>query len=44
MATEIVVMDMFKINGFSNARNLIDIAQETIQIRVVADSVFVAFE
>ncbi len=44
MATEIVVTNMVKINGFSNARYLIDIAQETVQIQVVADSVFVAFE
>lgn len=44
MATEIVVTNMVHINSFSNARYLIDIAQETVQIQVVADSVFVAFE
>lgn len=44
MATEIVVTNMVHVNGFSNARYLIDIAQETVQIQVVADSVFVAFE
>jgi hypothetical protein len=36
--------DMVKIDRFGNARHLVDVAQETVQVQVVTDAVFVAFK
>ncbi|MPN32414.1 hypothetical protein SDC9_179892 [bioreactor metagenome] len=44
MAAEIVVANMVKIDRFRDAWHLINIAQETMQIEIVADAMLVAFE
>lgn len=44
MAAEIVGADMVEIDRFSNARHLINIAQETVQVQVIADAVFITLE
>jgi hypothetical protein len=44
MAAVVVVADMGKTHRFRNARHLVDIAQETIQIEVIADAAFVALK
>ena len=44
VAAIIVVTDMGKIHGFTNARHLVDIAQEAVKVRIIADPVAIAFE
>ena len=44
MAAIVVVADVGKTHCFRNARYLVDIAQETIQIGVIADTAFVALK
>nr|VUD34641.1 Uncharacterised protein [Raoultella sp. NCTC 9187] len=44
MAAVVVVANMAKIDGLGNARHLIDIAQEAVQIWVIADAPLVALK
>lgn len=44
MAAEIVGANMVKIDRLRNPRHLVDVAQETVQVQVVADAMFVALE
>ena len=44
MATEVVITDVIEIDGFRNARYLVDVAQETVQVQIIANPVFVALE
>ena len=44
MAAEIVVANMVKIDRFRDARHLVNIAQETVQVEIVANAMLVAFE
>ena len=44
VATEVVIADMIEIDGFRNTRHLVDITQETVQVQIVANPVFVALE
>ncbi len=44
MAAIVVVADVGKIHRLRNTRYLVDIAQETIQIGVIADTAFVALK
>lgn len=44
MTAEIVMANMIKINRFRDAWHLINIAQKTIQVQIIADTVFIAFE
>lgn len=44
MATVVMVADMGEVHRFRNARHLVDIAQEAIQVEVIADAAFVAFK
>jgi hypothetical protein len=40
----VVGADMTKIDRFSNARHLVDITQEPIQVQIVADTMFIALK
>ena len=44
MAAEVVITDVIEIDSFGNPRHLVDIAQETIQIQVIADAVLITLE
>lgn len=44
MAAEVVITDVIKIDSFGNPRHLVDIAQEAVQIQVIADAVLITFE
>ena len=44
VAAEIVGADMVKIDRFGNSRHLVDVAQETIQVQIIADAVFVTLK
>ena len=44
VATEVVGADMVEVDGFRNARHLVDIAQEAVQVQVIADAVLIALE
>ncbi|MNP35697.1 hypothetical protein D3C76_1290420 [compost metagenome] len=44
VAAVIVVTDVVKIDRLRNSRHLIDVAQETVQVEVIADPAFVALK
>ncbi len=44
MAAVIVVTDMRKTHRLGDTRHLVDVAQETVQIEVIADAPFIAFK
>ena len=44
MAAVIVVTDMRKTYRLGDARHLVKVAQETVQIEVIADAPFIAFK
>ncbi len=44
MAAEVVITDMIEIDSFGNPRHLVDIAQEAVQVQVIADAVLIALE
>lgn len=44
MTTIVVGADVTKIDGFGDTVHLINITQETVQIQVIADAVFIAFK
>ena len=44
MAAEVMITDVIEIDCFGNYRHLVDIAQETIQIQVIADAVLITLE
>lgn len=44
MAAIVVSADVTKIDGFGDTVHLINIAQETVEIQVIADAVLIAFK
>ena len=44
MAAVIVGADVVKIDRFGNPRHLVDVAQETIQVHIIADAMLIAFK
>lgn len=44
VAAIIVIADMREIHRFRNPRHLVDIAQETVQVEIVADTALIAFK
>ena len=44
MAAEVMITDVIEIDCFGNSRHLVDIAQEAIQIQVIADAVLITLE
>ncbi len=41
MAAEVMITDMIEIDCFGDPRHLVDIAQKTVQIQVIADAVLI---
>lgn len=44
MAAEVMITDMIEIDCFGDPRHLVDIAQKTVQIQVIADAVLITLE
>jgi len=44
VAAEIVGADMVEVDRFGDTRHLVDIAQETIQVQIIADAVFITLK
>lgn len=44
MAAEVMITDVIEIDSFGDPRHLVDIAQEAIQIQVIADAVLITLE
>ena len=44
MAAEVMITDVIEIDCFGNSRHLVDITQEAIQIKVIADAVLITLE
>ena len=44
MAAEVMITDMIEIDCFGDPRHLVDIAQKTLQIQVIADAVLITLE
>ena len=44
MTAEIVGANMVKIDRLRNTRHLIDVAQKTVQVQIIADAMLVALE
>ncbi len=44
VTTEVMIADVIEVDGFCDTRHLVDITQETVQIQIVANPVFVALE
>ena len=44
MAAEVMITDVIEIDSFGDPRHLVDIAQKTVQIQVIADAVLITLE
>lgn len=44
MAAEVMITDVIEIDCFGDPRHLVDIAQKTVQIQVIADAVLITLE